>query len=731
MILTPVCDIFRQSEEFNALRTILAEGTDRPVLIEGISPASFPLIAAAVFNDAPGMTLVVAENYQKMHELHLDLSSMVDEGLLFAFPPWETMPYEYISPPEQTERERITALYRLIRNEPALVVTTVESLIRKIPDRGFFERKGVLLEAGGDYPFDDIVEMLAAYGYSREKRVDSFGHFAVKGGIIDIFPPSHESPLRLDFFGDTLDSIREFDINSQVSGASLPSVTVYPRKELVFFGKERDAVFRALSEAHAGGMDLPESVIGQISEGSLADVSGIEDLFPLATESTTLLSYVPEGARIILLEPAELDARRDQIVKTFGELYERKRQTTLCLPPAELLDPEALSAARRRAVSLQTFTSSRDSLKWDLKSIPNFHGRIKQVREEIASRTSGGWRVVVTTGFEGQARRLSDLLGEFKPDADFERFTDAAVNILLSPLKEGVEIASCRILLLTDHEIFGKSYRKKREFKRKSSRPIDSFLDLKPGDYVVHINHGIGVFRKIERMAAGGVERDFLQLEYAEGDKLYVSLDQITMVQKYIGVEGKHPRIDHLGRKSAWNRIKEKVRESVEEVAAELIKIYSARRALKGFQFPPDTLWQEEFESLFEFEETPDQITAIEDVKDDMESPRPMDRLVCGDVGFGKTEVAIRASFKAVMAGRQVAVLVPTTVLAMQHFSTFKKRFASYPIEIDMMSRFRTPGEVQRIKKCLSEGTIDIIIGTHALLANNIAIKNLDRKSVV
>ena len=220
-----------------------------------------------MFNDAPRQTVVVAENYQKMHELHLDLSSMVDEGLLFSFPPWETLPYEFISPPETTERERITALYRLIRNEPALVVTTVESLIRKIPDRGFFERKGVLLEAGGDYPFDDIVEMLAAYGYSREKRVDSFGHFAVKGGIIDIFPPSHESPLRLDFFGDTLESIREFDINSQISGATLASVTIYPAQGA---GPLREGARSAIpgpERGAGGGMDLPESIIEQIKAG--------------------------------------------------------------------------------------------------------------------------------------------------------------------------------------------------------------------------------------------------------------------------------------------------------------------------------------------------------------------------------------------------------------------------------------------------------------------------------
>ncbi len=729
MILKPLCDIFRQSGEFAELRNALEErdrgGSGDGLQVEGISPASFPLITASVFHETPRQVIVVAENYQKMHETHLDLSAMVDEGHLFLFPPWETLPYEFVSPPETTERERITALYRLIRGEPALVVTTVESLIRKIPTRTFFETKGVTLDAGADYPFDDIVAMLVVYGYSREKRVESFGHFAVKGGIIDIFPPSHETPLRLDFFGDTLESIREFDLASQISSIEHQSVTIYPRKELVLFDSERESLFRALIKARDDGLDLPEHILTQLKEGVLSDTGGIEDLFPLALPADTLLSYLRDDALIIYLEPAELTVKKNNLEKTFNELYAKKHTATLCLPPDMLIDPGALDKGRTKALSLQAFTASQHSLKWQLRSIANFHGRMKQVREEIGTRIEEGWRVVVTTGFEGQARRLYDLLAEFKPDSRFEEFTDAALNILISPLKEGVEIAACRLLVITDHEIFGKSYRKKREFKKKSSRPIDSFLDLKPGDYVVHINHGIGIFQKIERMAAGGVERDFLLIEYADGDKLYVSLDQITMVQKYIGIEGRKPRIDCLGKKSAWNRIKEKVQKSVEEVAAELIKIYSARRALKGFQFPPDTLWQEEFESQFDYEETPDQITAIEDVKDDMENPRPMDRLICGDVGFGKTEVAIRAAFKAVMAGRQVAILVPTTVLAMQHFTTFKKRFTGYPIDIDMISRFRTPGEIARIKAQLKEGKIDIVIGTHALLAKDMIIKNL------
>ncbi|MBN2080546.1 MAG: transcription-repair coupling factor [Spirochaetes bacterium] len=724
MILKPIIEYYRQSGEFRSLPDILAS---RPggALIEGVTPASFPLIAASLFHEKPGQMIVVTEQYQKMTEAYLDLSAMVDENVLFTFPPWETLPYEFVSPPEKTERERITALYRLMRGEPALVVTTVESLVRKIPPRGFLEQKGVSLVTGEEYGFDDIVGLLSSYGYTREKRVDTFGQFAVKGGIIDVFPPSHENPLRFDFFGDTLDSIREFDLASQVSRGPIESAVIYPRQELVLFPDEKNEILRAAIAARDRGLEIPDRLLAALEGGTAEERGGIEDLFPLAMGSSTLLSYLDEDARIVLFEPSELMARRDHLEKTFADLHRKRNNRTLCLPPGDLLDPGALDTAERRALRLQTFTASRDSLRWHLKGIPNFHGRITHVREEISSRLSAGWRIVVTTGFEGQARRLRDLLAEFKPDPDFDRFTDTPVNILLSPLGGGVEIASTKTLLLSDHEIFGKSYRKKREFKGRKSRPIDSFLDLRPGDTVVHINHGIGIFRKIERMTAGGVERDFLLIEYAGGDRLYVSLDQITMVQKYIGVEGRTPRIDHLGKKSAWNRIREKVRKSVEEIAAELVKIYSARRAMKGFQFPPDTLWQEEFEALFEFEETPDQITAIEDVKDDMESPRPMDRLVCGDVGFGKTEVAIRASFKAVMAGRQVAVLVPTTVLAMQHFGTFKKRFEGYPIEIDMISRFRSPGEIAAIKASLRQGKIDIIIGTHALLGKDIAVKNL------
>jgi len=721
MILKYIPDRFTASQDFSVLKE---SGFKTPV--EGIAPSSFPVIIASIFNDSPEITIVVTETSQKMQELYLDLLCMVDQDCLFQLPSWETLPYEYVSPSEKIERDRITARYRILTGEPAVIITTVESLMRKIPAREFLANKGVTLSVNDEYPFDDIIEMLVLYGYSRESRVEAFGQFCVKGGIIDVFLPSNDNPVRFDFFGDTLEAIREFDINSQISSSRLDSVTIYPRKELILFKKEKEKIYSVLEQAEQDGLELSDEMRDQVTNMEITGFSGIEDLFPLVIESSDILSYLDEKTRIIFLENPELISRKKLLENTFAELYKKYKQKRLCLEPDKLLETDAFDRASEKALHIQTFTTSRGALNWSLRSVPNFQGKIKSVREEISKKIEDGWKIIITTGFDGQARRLFDLLSEFKPDSNFEKIDpELNLNIVISPYSEGMEISSIKLLILSDHEIFGKSYRKKKQFKKKKSRPIESFLDLKIEDYVVHINHGIGIFKGIERMSAGGVERDFLMIEYADGDKLYVSLDQITMVQKYIGLESRKPRVDNLGKKSSWNKIKTKVKEAVEEIAKDLIKIYSTRDTQKGYQFPPDTLWQEEFEALFEFEETPDQITAIEDVKDDMENPTPMDRLICGDVGFGKTEVAIRASFKAVMAGRQVAILVPTTVLAMQHFSNFKKRFEEYPIEIEMMSRFRTRGEITEIKGKLNEGKVDIVIGTHALISKDVKIKNL------
>ncbi len=730
MLLKPVVDQFVTSDEFAEFKKT---EKGKKISIEGVAPSSFSLLAASIFHESPGQLILITENPQKMQNLCLDISCYVNPDIVYSLPPWETLPYEFVSPPTSTERDRITAIHRILSNEPYIIVTTVESVIRKLPHKEFFLNKGIKLEINTDYPFDDIIEMLVTYGYRREARVEGFGHFSVKGGIIDIFLPSKDYPIRLDFFGDTLESIREFDINSQISHTKLASVTIYPERELILFEKEKRKLREILLEAKNKKLQLTDEMHNYITEMESGNknippqrIKGIEDIFPLIMDSASLPDYFRDKARVILIETPELLSQKASLEKTFNELYRKKKDSILCVPPKRLMDYSAFDRIRENAISIQTFTTTQDYTGFSLKSIPGFRGKIKDVREEISSRIEKGWEIIVTTGFEGQARRLYDLLSGFDPDSDFTKINkEKRLNILISPLREGIEVNSVKILLITDHEIFGKSYRKKKQFKKRRSKPIGSFLDLSAGDYIVHINHGIGIFRGIERTSAGGVERDFLLIEYAESDRLFIPLDQLTMVQKYIGIDGRKPRIDSLGKRSSWNRIKRKVQENVEEIAKELMKIYSKRSAIKGYRYPPDSQWQEEFESMFEYEETPDQISAIEDVKDDMEMDKPMDRLICGDVGFGKTEIAIRAAFKAVMAGRQVAILVPTTILAMQHFATFKKRFEEYPIEIDMMSRFRTPSQIKIIKKKLAGGYIDIIIGTHSLISKDIKIKNL------
>ena len=726
MILQNITSTYQKGKDYSSLITVQEDESKFPILIEGVSPASFPFIISAIYNNAKGQYLIITDSTQKMQELALNLSVFVPDEEIFILPPWETLPYEFVSPPEKIERDRITALFKMFNGDEAVYITTIESLLRKVPEKNHIINKGMTLEIDDEFPFDDLVEMLVEYGYTRELKVEAFGQFSVKGGIIDVFLPSHENPIRLDFFGDTLESIREFNMESQISVSDHKSVIVYPRKELVLFKSEKEKLLQYLKPVLNDGFQLPDELQSQVDNNDLADIKGIEDLFPIIMNSESIVDYFKTEPRIIMIETIDLVSKKNYLDTMFNELYNKKKSHYLCIPPGKLFDVSLYEKVYNNSIMLQVFTSSPEGLQFDLKSIRNFKGKIKDVREEIADRISSNWKVVVTTSFEGQARRLFDLLSEFKPESDFLHYDSKKdVNIILSPLSQGFEIADSKVLIITDHEIFGKSYRRKKGFKKKKSRPIESFLDLNENDYVVHINHGIGIFKGIERMSAGGVERDFLMIEYADSDKLYVSLDQIIMVQKYIGMEGRKPKVDNLGKKSSWNRVKAKVQEEVEKTARELVKIYSKRSALQGFQFPPDTLWQEEFESQFEYEETPDQITAIEDVKDDMESLKPMDRLICGDVGFGKTEVAIRAAFKAVMAGRQVALLVPTTVLAMQHFSTFNKRFADYPVRVEMISRFKTRSQINAIKLELKDGNIDIIVGTHALLSNDVEIKNL------
>jgi len=722
MVLDFITDSYEESDEFRAL---LEYDQSAPPHVEGIAPSSFALLICADYRKKKTTTVVLAPNPQRAQELAANCSALIDPDEVCTLPSWNVLPYEYVSPSDSIIRERLAAFHRIITNRPSIIITDTESMMRRIPSLEILSAKFLTCRAGEEIPFDEFTVMLRQYGYERVDRIESYGEYSIKGGIIDLFPTGSTSPVRLDFFGDTLESIREFDIDTQLSTERPQQVVIIPRKEITFDESQQTALISTFRTALIGGSRLPEQLQTHVSSGTLPEeLHGAEEFFTLCMQSATIMDYITPGMHLIALDLSDISSKRESVEHTFHELYARKSRTEFCVPVDKLIDSETLKKFISRAAIFQTFSTTPKSLRFALKSLNSFQGRITALREEIDKRTNEGWQIVIATAFEGQQRRLTDMLKEFNPAT--ESRTGNKVRILLSSYSAGIEIEATKTLLLTDHDIFGKSYRQKKSFRKKASRALTSFLDLQPGDYVVHINHGIGIFRKIERMSAGGFERDFLLLEYADGDRLFVALDQLNMVQKFVGADSATtPRIDSLGRKSAWNRIRERVQRSIEELAGELIEIYAKRKALKGFQYPPDTAWQEEFEANFEYEETPDQLSAIEDVKDDMESAQPMDRLICGDVGFGKTEVAIRAAFKAAMAGRQTAILVPTTVLAMQHFNTFRKRFTEYPFKIEMLSRFKSAAENKQTKARLSAGEVDIVVGTHALLAQDITFKNL------
>jgi transcription-repair coupling factor (superfamily II helicase) len=723
MILSRLTELYASSDEFKHLNSDL----DRARAVEGVPRQSFAFLCAALFGKRKKTMLVIVKNSAEMQELITDIQSFVPADSIAPFPSWETLPYEYIQSSEAIERDRITTLYRLMSDERMIVVASAESVIRRTPARKHLVSEMLTIKKGDEPGFEKVSSMLSSYGYSRETRVEVFGQYSVKGGIIDVYLPSHENPVRIDFFGDTVESIREFDPDSQVSTGVIESICVMPRKEFILSDAESDRLRELLKKEKDSGKKFPAEVAERLNGAkNLTGMPGIEDVFPLVVESETFADFLPDDALVISLEKPSLMMQLDTLEETYSTLYERKIRDSFALAPDRLIDKSVFLKLAGSSVTMQNFISKENSIRPGIESIPAPGGKLSILRDEVRELLGNGWRVAVVTPFDGQARRLSDLFGEFEPPAEMQAFDESKnFQILISQMSAGVRIEASKTLILSDHDIFGKSYKRKKSFKGRKSRPITSFLELENGEPVVHINHGIGIFRGIERMTAGGIDRDFLILEYAGGDKLYVSLDQLTMVQKYVGMDGKTPRIDVLGKKSAWNRIKDKVRQDVEEIAKELVAIYARRKALKGFAYPQDTAWQEEFESKFEYEETPDQISAIEDVKDDMEKSMPMDRLVCGDVGFGKTEVAIRAAFKAVLAGRQVAILAPTTILVMQHYKTFVRRFEGYPFQIDMMSRFKTAAEIKKTKDSAKEGKVDIIIGTHALLSKNLDFKNL------
>lgn len=627
-------------------------------------------------------------------------------GNIHYLPLWGNLPLSYGLADNEKQGYRSRAMTAILyHRQPALYVVSVDALSAKVPQKDFYTDLELQLKESMEISMNEIADFLTEHGYEREEVVEAPGQFSQKGSIMDIYCPGYFDPVRLDFFGDEIESLRFFDPLTQVSTAKITSIVLFSRYDLPFKNEDFNLLYDSMKDS---GKDLPP-----VLTTSAADRHGLWDVYPLMCKTGLVLDLFAEPPDVLVYDYSAIIERIDNIASEIRFLREKNSHRLLAADKDLFASEEELLPVLEQATKINYVSRSTEDFSVKLKPAPVFKGRISYMVQEL-DQTGADKEIFISVSGTDQKERLSHIL-EAYPEKKIDP------HIFISNLRNGFEWQQG--LLLTEHEIFGRSVQRLKVAKS-TSQVIESFVDLNEGDYVVHVNYGIGRFVRLKRMTVAQTERDFLELEYADQDKLYIPLEQLNLVHRYIG-STENPKLDYLGKKSSWQKTRARVSESIENLAAELLELYAKRENARGIAFAPDSRFQEEFEAAFAFEETDHQISAITEVKKDMESVKPMDRLICGDVGFGKTEVAIRAAFKCVMAGKQAALLCPTTILAFQHYNTFRHRFKEYPVSIEFISRFRTAGEVKKVREKLKDGSVDIVIGTHALLTKTIEFKNL------
>ena len=647
------------------------------------------------------------------------------------FPAWETLPFERVSPNVETMGRRLRVLWRLSNPDlhperlPDVIVAPVRALIQGLAPLAPETAEPVSIRPGDQLDPQDLVARLVATGYRREYQVEHRGEIAVRGSIVDVYPSTADVPVRIDLWGDEVDRLTTFAVADQRSVADIEEVEIFGCRELL----PTDAVRRRAAELTAEepwGRDQWE----RLSEGQLFE--GMESWLPWLTgrsEPEVLPDRLGPAAQIVLVEPRRMRDRGGELLDEEASLAGTLAQTwnatgefpRLHIGFDRLLQGTTAPAWHLTAVPEGPETTVVQAQAWD-PVVGGGEHLVKQVGEFARE----GYRVVVCAEGRGTADRMLRSFGEagltvLDATADSGSLDRPGVRLTIAPLERGFILPGIKLAVLAEADVTGRR-RAHRRAKPRSRATAGFFDDLKPGDYVVHHQHGVGRYAGMVTRAIGGAERDYLLLEYRGGDKLYVPSDQVDAVRHYTG--GETPSLHRLGG-ADWDKTKSRVRKAVREIAQELVVLYRKRVTAAGHQFPPDSPWQRELEESFPYTETPDQLKAIVEVKEDMESEHPMDRLVCGDVGFGKTEVALRAVFKCVQDGKQAAVLVPTTLLAQQHFQTFTERFSGYPVRVEVLSRFLTPGQARTVLRGLADGSVDVVIGTHKLLSGDVTFKDL------
>jgi transcription-repair coupling factor (superfamily II helicase) len=764
IILPFVREIFAELEHssgFERVRRHLSLGAGRR-RVSGLTATARAIYLPLMARAAKQLAVVVvadnkaAEALEPLLKAGCDLTGAVDPAQVVRLPAHDVLPFENLSPHPAVQEQRAAALFKLVTGAVSILIAPVEAAALKLFDRDYYAGLAVTLRRGEEVDVEVLTSHLASVGYTQMDLVEMPGQFTRRGGILDVYSPEFDRPVRIEFFGDEIETIRKFDPETQRSQSGLDETELLPLTETPATEQLLAAVNGRLSRQRIqieNDAENDEMAAEAAAAGGVSVFPGWEFFAPVAGADRSLLTLLPRCA-LFVDEPAMVHSQIDRWWSKVELRHERSGIGSLFRPEDIYLRPEVLQASldahmgldldQLGAVDVLEADTTLGEIELPTRPTLRFHGSIPALTEQLKKLIASEARIVLAAPHQGDVERLATVLREYEvpyrlgsraPRAGDTMLEEASYMagdlrvpvIVRSPLASGVVFANANLIVFGANDLSDEADVAARPVPRKSKTAafVSDFRDLGVGDYVVHVEHGIAQYQGLKEIEQDGLSVEFMILEFAEGAKLYVPLTRLDLIQKYRSTDtGPAPVLNRLGTQQ-WTRTKARVRKAMQDMAAELLKLYAERHTAQGNAFSVDNEFQREFEDSFDFSETDDQITAIRAVKDDMESPTPMDRLLCGDVGYGKTEVAMRAAFKAVQDGKQVAVLTPTTVLSFQHFETFKQRFAQFPIHIEMISRFRTAKEQKDIIERVATGRVDILIGTHRLLSKDIKFQDL------
>ncbi|MCR5214435.1 MAG: transcription-repair coupling factor [Eubacterium sp.] len=726
-----------------------------PAYVYGTTSCVRSILMEALRGDSQ-YTLIVAGDSRRAEKLYQEYK-LLDRDV-YVYPAKDALFYFADIHGNLTSAKRLEIVKRIYKKERTVIITTIEGLMDKLPDIKYFCNHAFTLKVGDEMPIDEVKDRLTMLGYENVPVVESRGQFSVRGGIIDIYLLTEECPNRLEFFGDEVESIRYFDEESQRSIESCQEIEILPSSEYVLSQARKERGIKAVEDEgrkvievfrkrkEEGAASRLETYVKNVRDEIIEydSKSGLDSLVTYFFGTTvSFLDYLPEDTKVFIDDPDRVVERGRGHETEFKNSMESRLSSGYILPgQAGVIYPHEEIIERLKGMNLVLFSEfytsqdkwgiSDNGINFDTKHIDNYKGDFSLLIKDIKKWKNEGNSILIISPSQTRAKNISasimdeNIVSAFTADKNI-KLIPGDVIVTTGYLEEGYRIPEIGIVVIAENEIFGaaRMAKKRKSFSKKyEGEKIRNIDEITVGDYVVHEKHGVGIYRGIEKKKSLGRYRDYIQIDYADNAKLFIPVDQFGLIGKLADKDAGNRKLSKLGG-NGWTKTKNRVKSHVDDIAEELIDLYAMRQQKKGFKYSEDTLWQKEFEELFPYEETHDQYQAIMDTKKDMESDKIMDRLICGDVGFGKTEVAIRAAFKAVQDGKQVAYLVPTTILAEQHYNTFAERFKGYPIEIRQMSRFCSTSEVRQTIEDLKAGKVDVVIGTHRLLSKDVAYKSL------